>query len=62
MKVRLLNDGGYKSLKSLKFPFVVEGIRYGDMIEVRGDQIHLGDHRDVFSFVLETECEVIDEE
>ena len=30
VKVRILNHGGYKSLKSLKFPFVVEGIRYGD--------------------------------
>ncbi|MEY1538125.1 hypothetical protein AB7Z52_14270 [Providencia rettgeri] len=61
MKIKLLNNAGYKSLASLKYPMFVLGTKHGDMIEVKGDQFHLGDLRDTFLFVVGTECEVIDE-
>ncbi|MEX6093658.1 hypothetical protein [Morganella morganii] len=62
MKVRLFNNARYKSLANLKYPMVVLGDKHGDMIEVKGDQFHLGDRRDTFLFVVGTECEVINEQ
>ncbi|QAV22037.1 hypothetical protein [Proteus hauseri] len=61
MKIKLLNNARYKSLASLKYPIIVLGSKHGDMIEVKGDQFHLGDRRDTFLFVVGTECEVIHE-
>lgn len=72
MKVRLLNNGGYNSLETVEFPVIVDGFYYDDVkhcIGVRGDELLSigGDSSCIsseedFPFLLEEECEVIDEQ
>lgn len=68
MKIKLLNDGGLKSLKDVKFPVLVEGKEYygfgfnvsgSELIRIGGNAEWLDPDYDYF-FTLQ-ECEIVDE-
>lgn len=71
MKIKLLNHGGYRELKGVKFPVVVEAFRYGTLRHVAGvkmsELIRVGADINIdtqfldLSFLVGCECEVIDE-
>lgn len=70
MKIKLLNAGGYRELKNVKFPVEVIGFSYGDLehcvgvtgcelLRVGGeDTIHSGID---LAFLIGEECEIVDE-
>lgn len=71
MKIKLLNDGGYKALKDVKFPIVVSGFRYGEIKHAVGvarqelilagaDEDKLYDSLNL-AFLIGEECEIVDE-
>lgn len=71
MKIKLLNDGGYKELKDVKFPVLVDGFRYeglrhtvgvmgAELIRIGGDKDGLYDEVDL-AFLIGEECEIVDE-
>lgn len=70
MKVRLLNDGGYGDMKTIKFPAIVEGDDYkGIGCRVLGSElVRVGASTDEgldlgwkYFFRYGIECEVINE-
>lgn len=70
-KIKLLNDGGYESLKNVKFPVVVNGFEYDGLehcVGVMGNELLLiGADKDAMydsvdlSFLIGEECEIADE-
>lgn len=71
MKIKLLNDGGYESLKEVKFPVVVNGFEYDDLehcVGVMGnDLLRIGADDELMydsvdlAFLIGEECEIVDE-
>lgn len=71
MKIKLLNNGGHTSLDGISFPAVVNGFRYGDADHVvgvtGGELIKAGAKIDDrlsgldFAFLVDEECEIINE-
>lgn len=71
MKIKLLNDGGYKALKDVKFPVVVDGFEYDDSEHCVGitgrELLRIGADKDVMydsvdlAFLIGEECEIVDE-
>lgn len=71
MKIKLLNDGGYESLKDVKFPVLVEGFRYEGLkhaVGVKGGELlRIGGNGELvyepcdLSFLIGEECEIVDE-
>lgn len=69
MKIKLLNDGGYKELKDVKYPVVVDGFEYegldhcvgvdgNELLRICGDDC-LKDYD--LAFLVGLECEIIHE-
>lgn len=71
MKIKLLNDGGYDSLKGVKFPVLVDGFRYEGVkyaVGVKGSELlRIGGSGEIIyepcdlTFLIGEECEIVDE-
>ncbi|MEQ4657896.1 hypothetical protein AB7Z54_17870 [Providencia manganoxydans] len=66
-KLMLLNDGGHRELKDIKFPLEVECELDGEFLAVVDksefyfDDDELNNSRDYFIFAIGRECELIDD-
>lgn len=71
MKIKLLNDAGYRSLEGVDFPVVVDGFRYegakhcagvtGEELIKIGADIHDSHSYIDLAFLIGEECEIINE-
>lgn len=69
MKIKLLNDGGYRELNGVKFPVEVIGFMYEGLehcVGVDGDELLRIGGDDCLSdcdlaFLIGEECEIVDE-
>lgn len=71
MKIKLLNDGGYKALDGIKFPVVVNGFEYdglehcigvmgNELLRIGAEEEFMYDATDL-AFLVGEECEFVDE-